>query len=301
VIFLKEFVKCNLCGKNLPKPVFKIGGHKIVKCRNCGLMYTNPRLKKSFLHKIYTKNYYENPEFKNHDTQNLFGYDLYVKEKEDIVNTFKRRIDIIEKYSKGRSILDMGCATGFFLELATSKGWEGYGTEVSRFACDYAKNKIGLKNIFCGDIKEAGFKKDMFDVVTMFDVIEHLTDPKGTLEEINTLMKKDGLLVITTPNSGSLVAKILGKRWEEVRRAREHTYFFSKKTLSCMLKKTNFEILKVESAGRYFNMESMMKRGKIYFKKTFMVLEKIINFLGIRKIKVFVNPHYKITIYARKK
>ena len=141
----------------------------------------------------------------------------------------------------------------------------------------------------------------MFDVVTMFDVIEHLTDPKGTLEEINTLMKKDGLLVITTPNSGSLVAKILGKRWEEVRRAREHTYFFSKKTLSCMLKKTNFEILKVESAGRYFNMESMMKRGKIYFKKTFMVLEKIINFLGIRKIKVFVNPHYKITIYARKK
>ena len=299
--FLKEFVKCNLCHKDCPIPVFKIGKHKIVRCRNCSLMYVNPRLKEKFLHKIYTKNYFKNPEFKNHNTQNLFGYNLYIEEKENIICTFKKRLNIIEKYKKRGKILDVGCATGFFLELAKSRGWDVYGTDVSKFASEYAKKKSGLRNIFYGDLKKVKFKDDMFDVITIFDVIEHLPDPKNTLKRIYNLLRKNGLIVITTPDSGSIAAKLLGRRWEEFRRAREHTYFFSKKTLSRMLRSTGFNIQKIESAGRYFSLKSATKRGKIYFKKTFMVLEKIINSLGIRNVRVFVNPHYKITIYARKK
>lgn len=298
---MKEFVKCNLCGKDCPKPVFKIGGHKIVRCRNCSLMYVNPRLKEKFLHKIYTKNYFENPEFKNHNTQNLFGYDLYIEEKEDIISTFKKRLDVIEKYKKSGKILDVGCATGFFLKLAKSRGWDVYGTDMSKFASEYAKKKGGLRNIFYGDLKKVKFKDNMFDVITMFDVIEHLPDPKNTLKHIYKLLRKNGLIVITTPDSGSIVAKLLGRRWEEFRRAREHTYFFSKKTLFKMLKKTDFKILKVQSAGRYFSLKSAVKRGKIYFKKTFTILQKIVDFLCISNKKIFVNPHYKITVYARKK
>lgn len=299
-MFLKEFVNCNLCSKNDTKLVFKINGHRIVKCVNCSLMYINPRLKEKSLHEIYKKEYYENAEFKNSNTQSLFGYDLYIEEKEDVVNTFKRRLEVIEKYKKKGKILDIGCATGFFLELAKSRGWDVYGNDVSKFACEYARKKLGLKNIVHGGLTKVKFKDGMFDVVTIFDVIEHLPDPKKALKVINRLLKKDGLLVLITPNSGSLAAKILGKRWEEFRRAREHIYFFSTKTLSEMLQKTGFTVLKTESAGRYFSLESAARRGKLYFKGIFSALEYIINILGIGNKKIFVDPHYKITVYARK-
>jgi len=298
---LKESVNCNLCNKDYARLVLKINGHKIVKCKDCGLVYLNPRLKEKHLHKIYEEEYFKNPEFKNSKTQNLFGYNLYIEEKEDIINTFKKRLKTIEKYKKKGKILDVGCATGFFLELAKSKGWEVYGTEISKFAVKHAKDKLNLKNVFYGDLKKIKFKENMFDVVTMFDVIEHLRDPKSTLRYTHKLLKKGGLIAVTTPDSGSLVSKLLGRRWEEFRRAREHTYFFSRKTLSDMLKKTGFEILKIESAGRYFSLKSAVGRGKIYFKKTFMILEKMMNLLGIRNKKIFIDPHYKITVYARKK
>lgn len=299
-MFLKEFVNCNLCSKNSTKLLFRISGHNIVKCTNCGLIYINPRLKEKSLHEIYKKEYYRNAEFKNSSTQSLFGYDLYIEEKEDIVNTFKRRLRVIEKYKKHGKLLDIGCATGFFLELAESRGWGAYGTDVSKFASEYAKRKLGLKNIFYGDLSKAKFKDEMFDAVTIFDVIEHLPDPKGTLKEINRILKNDGLIVVTTPNSGSLAAKILGKKWEEFRRAREHIYFFSADTLSNMLEKNGFEVLKIESAGRYFSFKSAARRGKLYFKKIFAVLGFIVGVLGIENKKIYINPHYKITVYARK-
>ena len=165
MIFLKEFVKCNLCNKDDTRLVFKLCGYNIVKCKNCGLVYVNPRLKEKALHKIYNKDYYQNKEFKNSKTQKLFGYNLYIQDKEDIINTFKRRLRIIEKYKKGKKLLDVGCATGFFLDMAGSKGWKVYGTDVSKFACDYARKELPVKNIFHGNLKDAKFKDEMFDVV----------------------------------------------------------------------------------------------------------------------------------------
>jgi len=67
-----------------------------------------------------------------------------------------------------------------------------------------------------------------------------------------------------------------------------------------MLEKTGFKVLKSESAGRYFSFKSAARRGRLYFKKTFEVLERIVRVLGIENNKIYVNPHYKITIYARK-
>jgi 2-polyprenyl-3-methyl-5-hydroxy-6-metoxy-1,4-benzoquinol methylase len=292
-------VKCNLCSTDKTKLVFKINNYKIVRCKNCGLTYVNPRLKEDKLHEIYTENYYRNVSFNDAKSKKFFGYDLYIEEKDDIVKTFKRRLDVIEKHVKKGRILDVGCATGFFLELAKKRGWEVYGTDLSKFACNYAK-KSGLKNIYCTELEKARFKDNMFDAVVIFDVIEHLPDPKKTLKEVRRILKHNGMVAITTPNIGSSVAKILGKRWEEVRRVREHIYFFSTRTLSKMLETLGFRAVKTESAGRYFSFNAAIRRGKIHFPKVFSWLGNIVNVLNIQDKKVFVNPRYKVTVYAKK-
>lgn len=293
-----EFVDCNLCGSNSTKPLMKIDGFKVVKCRNCGLTYINPRLKLKSLHKIYNKSYYRNPAF-NGAKSNLCGYMKYLQEKDVIVATFKKRLEQIENYLKSGKLLDVGCAYGFFLELANKNGWQAQGLEISEAAYRYAKNSLKLP-VLNKTLEDAKFKSESFDAVTLFDVIEHLPDPKATVKEVRRILKPNGLIVITTPDIGSLAAKILGSNWEEVKRAREHIYFFSKSTLKMLLELDNFEVLRTESAGRYFSVESAIKRGKIYNKKIFGTLEKISNFLNLKDKRIYVDPHYKITMYARK-
>lgn len=293
-----EFVDCNLCGSNSTKPLMQINGFKIVKCKNCSLVYVNPRLKPVSLHKVYNKNYYRNPAF-NGAKSSLCGYMEYLQEKDFIVATFKKRLEQIENYFRNGRLLDVGCAYGFFLELAKKNGWQVQGLEISEAAYRYAKNSLKLP-VLNKTLEDAKFKNESFDAVTLFDVIEHLPNPKATIKEARRILKPNGLIVITTPNIGSAAAKILGRNWEEVKRVREHIYFFSKPTLKRLLELNNFKVLRTESAGRYFSVESAIKRGKIYNKKIFGFIEKLSKVLNLNNKRIYVDPHYKITMYARK-
>ena len=293
-----EYVSCNLCGSEKARHYIKIDGFKVVKCKNCSLVYVNPRLKQQSLHKIYTKKYYKNYAFHG-DKSTLYGYMEYLKEKEFIVSTFKRRLAQIQKLSKKGRLLDIGCAYGFFIELARKRGWNVTGVEISKDTCQYAKNNLKL-NVINKALEEAKFTNGAFDVVTMFDVVEHLPDPQKTVKEIKRILNPNGLIVVTTPNIGSLMAKILGKNWEEIKRIREHIYFFSKDTLRKMLEANGFEILRTETAGRYFSVESAIKRGKMYNRTLFALIEKFSNILNLNDKIIYVDPRYKITIYARK-
>lgn len=277
----------------------RIDGFSIVRCGKCGLTYVNPRLKEGVLHRIYNEEYYRNTAFKGSDAA-FYGYGEYLKDEQDIKATFRRRMDVIGRLVKRGTLLDVGCATGFFLEVAKERGWKVQGLELSRFAYEYAKRKRRLP-VINRTLEQAGFGNSSFDAVTMFDVIEHLPDPKKTVQEIHRVLRKGGVVAITTPNIGSLVARLLGKRWEEVRRVREHIYFFSEGTLRKMLKSVGFEILKVETAGRYFSVKSAIERGKLYSKPVFSLVEALSGIFGLRERKVYVDPKYKMTIYARKK
>ena len=120
------------------------------------------------------------------------------------------------------------------------------------------------------------------------------------LKNIHRILKPGGVFAVTTPNIGSLPAKILGKRWEEIRRVREHIYFFSDKTLTKMLRSTGFEILENETAGRIFSCESATRRIYIYYPKLSKILASFTRILNLNNLKVYIDPRYKITVYARK-
>lgn len=298
---LMETVNCNLCGSDSARKFMKVDGFNIVKCRRCGLVFVNPRLKFNQLAEIYMDGtYYKNPSFNsNQNGASLYGYEDYLKDEEEILKTFARRLDTIEKYSNRGKLLDVGCGLGFFLKLASERGWKVNGVEISKLAADFVKKRHKLP-VFNGTLAQANFKKGYFDAITLFDVIEHIPDPKSMLLQANELLKPNGLLAVTTPNIGSLSARILGTRWEEVKRVREHIYFFSEKTLKSMLRSAGYKVIKTESAGRFFPVKGAVNRLKTYSHAASKVAEKVADCFNLNDRSIYVDPHYKVTIYSRK-
>jgi 2-polyprenyl-3-methyl-5-hydroxy-6-metoxy-1,4-benzoquinol methylase len=294
-----ERVRCNLCGADDTAPVTEIDGFHIVRCRQCGLIYVNPRYREELLQRIYTETYYDHDGIQN--GLEFFGYDNYLEDEENIRITFAKRLKTIERYATKGKLLDIGCATGFFLDLAKSRGWEVVGSEVSEFSVRYAREKLGL-DVRLGTLRDLQFDAQSFDVITMWDVIEHVPDPIGELQEVRRILRDGGLLSIITPDVGSLVARFLGSRWEEFRRVREHVYFFSRRTMTEALRKVRFEVLRIEHADKVFCLGPAMHRLKYYTWDGMLTntATRWVYKLGLDKIRININPFTKMTVYARK-
>lgn len=241
---MMENVRCNLCGANDYSIVYEkipdkedveitakysaakgvLCTDQVVKCNKCGLVYINPRLEENSIINAVSDGDDES----------------YISQREGRIETFKRGIELVEKHSLKGKILDVGCAAGFFLTAAKERGWEVYGVEPNTFLCEYGLKEFGL-NVFNGTLKDAGFSDNYFDVITMWDVLEHTTNPLSELYEANRILKKGGLLVINFPNFSSIWAKIFRRKWWFF--LSHHLYYFTPKTLKLMLEKAGFEVI----------------------------------------------------------
>ena len=251
-----EYVKCDLCGADDTSLLFTardidLSGKdlfNVVRCKKCGLVYLNPRPTKQELGKFYPEEY-----FLGHaDTEG--GIDKYQYQKMKKIKKFK---------SKGK-ILDVGCGTGYFLTVAKENGWETRGVEVSKIAASYARKKFSI-DVFAGELLEAGYPDEYFDVVTLWHVLAHLPNPSETLAEVNRVLKKDGLLILTVPNIRGFQAKIFKEFWFHLDVPR-HLYFFDMDTLEQILRKNGFTILRtnhfsgeLEAQGLIYSMLNVLK------------------------------------------
>lgn len=215
---------CNLCGKTSFKTVLKRpDGIDIICCENCGLHFVNPMIKENILKEIYDKHYYSGG--------NVFGYrtNYFQQNKFEI---WKQRMSAVENYTapfgeEPKKVLDIGCANGGFLEFCKNQGWKVQGVDLSADACAEAIKK-GL-DVFCGDIKDAGFKDNTFDCITMWDLIEHLTDPMADLKEMERILKPGGIMAIATPNL--LKSYLMKENWPGFNCSYEHLYYFTPATV----------------------------------------------------------------------
>jgi ubiquinone/menaquinone biosynthesis C-methylase UbiE len=242
---LKENVPCNLCGSNDYTVVFEeipdredvditakysaakgiICTDQVVRCKKCGLVYINPRLTADTII----------------DAVSHGDDEIYVSQREGRIETFRRGIALVEKFSTPPGkILDVGCAAGFFLAAAKEHGWEPYGVEPNTFLCNYGKQEFGL-NVFNGILKDTHFPDSFFDVVTMWDVLEHTPDPSSELKEANRILKPNGLLVINFPDFSSKWVLIFRRKWWFL--LSHHLYYFTPDTLKQLLNKNGFEVV----------------------------------------------------------
>lgn len=241
-------VPCNLCGSSDYKLLFKSydrlhkkpGIFNIVKCRKCGLIYIDPRPKN--IGKYYPADYIPHNLPRVDFFESLFcrlmNSERYYKKDKNIFDQFLARVfDKIYNpipYSHFGRILDLGCGSGINLYNLKKRGWDVYGLDISKNAVNFARNELNLKNVCVGTIESKKYPDSFFDVILLNHVIEHLSDPKRTLVEIKRVLKRGGLLLITTPNFNSFNAKLFKKFWFPLETPR-HQYLFTPTTLRKLL------------------------------------------------------------------
>lgn len=232
-----EEIYCCVCGKRYKKnPIGTFSGYSIVACSNCKLKFVDPRPTKSSLSKLYTQKYYLGLEIPN-------SYENYeswtIQHKRDYYNKLK----LIEKNSKIGKLFEIGCSNGYFLSLARTNGWQVNGMDISNYAINKARKKYSLK-LSSGPAETMKIKKQAYNVVVMWDTIEHLTNPYLVLKNIHKLLKSNGRLFLSTGITDDLLDKVtIGYSIWYV--PPNHLYFFSFKSLSNILRLSGFKVVSI--------------------------------------------------------
>ncbi len=236
-------VPCYFCGTHDETLRFVDGDYRVVECAHCGLVYVTPRLPPDRLYEMYQSEYWESDRAKD------FGYTEYLADRELYERTYRRRTRTIRRHrgQPGR-VLDVGCAAGFFLAVMREQGWDVAGLEISQPMVDYATGTLGLPDVRRGDLLDAGIEDASLDLLTLWDVIEHMEDPRAHLQAARRALRPDGLLLLETQNVASRFARLLGRKWQHYKHE-EHLFHFDPASLGRLLDEAGFEVL--ENSPRY--------------------------------------------------
>lgn len=162
------------------------------------------------------------------------------------VNRYHEILDTFEKYRKTNNLIDVGCGIGLFAEVAIKRGWNVYGTEYTDEAIAINENKgIKMKQ---GKLNPLNYEPNFFDIITSFEVIEHINNPIEEINNFHNILREGGLVYITTPNFNSLSRYILGNKWTVISYP-EHLSYYTAKTLHKLMKKINFKKSNVQTTG----------------------------------------------------
>jgi SAM-dependent methyltransferase len=249
---------CPLCRGGEREPRFQEGSWTVVTCTGCDLTYVTPRLaERELLERVYDAAYWRSPAPRER------GYGDYLAEGPLHLATFRRRLRALERWlpAPGRA-LDVGCASGEFLRLLAERGWDVVGIEPSRAAREAAARSLGVGVVRAGTLEDGDLTPRSFDLVTLWDVLEHLPDPVGALRTIRGLLRSGGRLVVETQDVASPVARRLGRRWHHYKHA-EHLVHFHEGTLGRALEQAGFEPLTFRAApgGKYVSRAFVVERS----------------------------------------
>lgn len=253
---------------------------RIVRCRACGHVYTDPRPEDGLVARGYGES--SDAEYAEQAPSRAINAHLCLA--------------TIRGFVRSGRLLEVGCAVGYFLNAARTD-FEVTGVEPSRWAAGEAVRRFGV-NVSIGTLEDAALPEEYFDVVAMVDVIEHLCDPVRTLAECRRVLKPGGRLYLVTPDIGSLSAKVLRGAWWGLRPA--HFHYFSLKTLGSLLEKNGFELELCRSYGRMFTLDYWASRLKNYPALVRVFVEKSIGVLQVRDKFVYINTRDSLELLARR-
>ena len=207
----------------------------IVRCNSCDFHFTNPRPDNNELGRYYISDHYISH---NNTNKTLFEKAYQTVRKITIKGKFK----LIKQYTNKGSILDIGCGTGEFLNIFKKNGWTTKGIEPNGNARQKAikNHKLDvIENTNLSDIE------DKFDIISMWHVLEHVTDLKNNLNELNRLLSKNGKIIIAVPNLNSYDSSYYGQYWAAYDLP-IHLSHFSKKTITKLFRNNGFSLVKTK-------------------------------------------------------
>ncbi len=287
----KHNISCNLCGSHKYDVIFEdeLGDsippldhdfspttrltYRIVRCNNCRLVYTNPMPRISSFYS---------------DTVD----EVYIASEIQRKKTAEVVIQDILKHKPDGHLLDIGCSTGIFLDVACDN-FTVEGIETSLWAQNIASKKHVVHKVPLSELE----LPNVFDVVTMFGVIEHFEDPRAEIMRIHKSLKQGGLLVIYTGDVDSLMARLLGKRWWWYQGM--HTYYFSKATCAQLLSDCGFTVVQVKNHAIYFKLFSLAISMRRYW--IGKLLSPLLNLPLVKNLMLPLSLSGEMLMFAFKK
>lgn len=307
---------CSVCGADAPRPyrmeMYTIGSTRfhLVRCRDCGLVYVNPRPDEATLSAMYDdESYYTTGYNLGVEDQNYF------ERKDELIALAGIAWERIEKETAGQGrVMELGSAGGFFLEAARRRGWQVAGVELSPPAARYCKQTFEFE-VFEGWLEDAPYETKSFDLTIADNVLEHTLDPRGTLRQLRSLTKPGGHVLVIVPtyvNSGFfrllnlaqfiLPRKLLGTKLcamlkfdDSDRGYPYHILEFNRANLVDLAKSAGLEILSVEGSlprpAHLFKVKDLSPINRIW-KGIFITLDHL---MGLR-----LAPAARIRLLARR-
>jgi SAM-dependent methyltransferase len=191
-----------------------------------------------------------------------------------LFNISEKRLNFVNRFKNGGRLLDVGCGNGYFLELSRKNGWDVFGTEISAYSTKYCHEQFGIA-VHSGEILEANFDDEFFDIITLWHTLEHFNNPLLYLQEFHRILKRDGLIFILVPNVKFLLNYLKGWAWIARAEILEHLFFYSTDTLESMLKRAHFNLIHT-SIGNIEYIRTCLRQKLL---NTFSVLGRLFHLL----------------------
>lgn len=242
---------------------------QLVACTNCGLRYVNPRLKASQILEEYAQG----------------SDEVFVSQAASREFTFEKGLRIIERQTNGRRgrILDVGTAGGSFLHVASRRGWEVEGCEPNRWLCGWAEKHYGLK-VDPGTLFEQAYDAERFDVLSLWDVLEHVPDPRSVILECHRLLKPHGLLVLNYPDIGSWISRLMRRSW--VFLLSVHLYYFTRATMGRLLTDAGFTVVLIRPHYQWLELGYVLHRASAYVGTPARLAERACAWAGLTHLRI---------------
>ena len=247
---------CELCRANDYRKIYDVDGYTIVECKKCHLRRLN--IISTSLREKNNTTVYIGKERLEHYNKHRY----YYKKR------YQQYIDIIQRLLPDKArVLDIGCNVGFFLYHCKANNIEAEGLEINASCMQEGKKRFNV-NISLGDIEH--YKgKNLFNMITLFDVLEHTQNPIKILQKTHRLLEKKGYVFIQLPNNDSYIANIKKEKWQWLCPG-DHTFFFTKKTIIKALDQTNFKVVSIRTLPSTYGYDFNIKD---YFNKTPLILK----------------------------
>lgn len=234
---------CLVCGAKL-RPSHLPG---LLKCAACGFVTADVQLTDEELKALYGQSYFHGQEYLD-----------YSAEEKSLRRNFARRLRTLRQIAPElheQSLFEIGCAYGFFLDEARGAAKSVKGMDISAGAISYARTVLGL------DVHEGNYldrkMTEKFDVIAMWDTVEHLKRPDLFISKISANLRPGGLFALTTGDIDSINARMRGKGWRMIHPP-THLHYFSLRTMTALLDRHGFDVVHVSYPGVWRNLRSIL-------------------------------------------
>lgn len=267
-----------------------VDSYPMSRCRSCGHLYVASEVSNSVLASAYDKSYYGGNKDQEPAT---CGYDDYLRDIPKRLRGFDQRLASLERLvSPPGRVLDFGCAVGLFVRAARERGWDAVGYDRSEWATAYGREKFGL-SLSSGDVPQFG--EGSFDLVTLWDCVEHLADPREILLKVRSWLRVGGVLAINTVNSTSLGARLAGKSWRHIMPPL-HLNLFSSQSLRRLVNDAGFTVVRTQGEGVVF-MASNRAAGPARLRHA---LDDVICHWRLKPVTSLLNLRDEVFLVARR-